>query len=342
MTSLSTSQIRPLTFAVFLLALLFLVFFQITKQINALAQVNPFGEDPYDAVGSFAIQVTLAAALLSFLRVLRPYRTREITTIQNLLILRGNGLSVISVAVTLVVDLIAMVRYPNSWIHYAAGKILAFLVVGIMILTALASWWFSRIVRRLQEMTMIGERCRIERAFTSRLLIVISCTITLAIYPPEWRQSLLGGIFTALAGILILLILLAVLKPILGVEVDSNYEDIFNDLAAVWRGISDWLRQKATWLMPIRDRLDAFIRNRSFVLIGKWINPRLHPWRMGMIISMGLGLGLVITQTIGEGLPSDSPHLLLVSLVLFGGEAFGVMIGYLLFGKYLGIYRDER
>lgn len=342
MTSLSTSQIRPLTFAVFLLALLFLVFFQITKQIPALAQVNPFGEDPYDAVGSFAIQVTLAAALLSFLRVLRPYRTRGITTIQYLLILRGNGLSVISVAVTLVVDLIAMVRYPNSWIHYEAGKILAILVVGIMILTALTGWWFSRVVRRLQEMTVIGERCRIERAFTSSLLIVFSCTIILAIYPPEWRQSLFGGIFTALAGILILMILLAVLKPILLVQIDDNYDDVFDDLAAVWRGISDWFRKRVTWLVAILGRLETFFVSRSINLVVSWLNPRLHPWRMGMIISMGLGLGLVITQTIGEGVPSDPSHLLLVSLVLSGGEAFGVMIGYLLFGKYLGIYRDER
>jgi MFS family permease len=341
MTSLSTSQIRPLTIAVFLLALLFLVFFQITKQIPALAQVNPFGEDPYDAVGSFGIQVTLVAALLSFLRVLRPYRTREIITSQYLLILRGNGLSVISVAVTLVVDLIAMVRYSDSWIHYAAGKILAILVVGIMILTALTGWWFSRVVRRLQEMTVIGEQCRKERVFTSMVLIVISCAITLAIYPPGWRQSLFGGIFTALAGMLILMILLAGLK-FMGNQIDDNYEDVFNDLAAVWRGISDWIRKRATWLVPILDRLDAFFVSRSINLMVSWLNPRRHPWRMGMIISMGLGLGLVITQTIGEGLPSDPSHFLLVSLVLFGGEAFGVMIGYLLFGKYLGIYRDER
>jgi len=342
MTSLSTRNIQQFTYAVFLLVLLFLVFFQTSKQIPVLAQVNPFGEDPYDAVGSFGIQISLVTTLLSLLRVLRPYRTREITTSQYPLILRGNGLSVISVAVTLVVDLIAMVRYPNAWIHYAAGKILAFLVVGIMIMTALTGWWFSRIVRRLQEMTMIGEQCRKERAFTSMLLIVISCTITLAIYPPELRQSLLGGIFTALAGILILMILLAGLKPILGVQVDDNYKDVFDDLAAVWRGISDWLRKRATWLVPILDRLEAFFVSRSIHLMVSWLNPRRHPWRMGMIISMGLGLGLVITQTIGEGLPSDPYHLLLVSLVLFGGEAFGVMIGYLLFGKYLGIYRDER
>ena len=66
-------------------------------------------------------------------------------------------------------------------------------------------------------MTVIGEQCRKERVFTSILLGVVSCTITLAIYPPEWRQSLFGGILTALAGILILMILLASLKPILGV-----------------------------------------------------------------------------------------------------------------------------
>ena len=94
--------------------------------------------------------------------------------------------------------------------------------------------------------------------------------------------------------------------------------------------------------MPIRDRLDAFFVSRFINLMVSWLNPRQHPWRMGMIVSTGLGLGLVMTQTIGEGLLSNPSHLLLVNLVLFGGEAFGVMIGYLLFSKYLGIYRDER
>jgi len=46
-------------------ALLFFAFFQLGK-ISPFHGVNPFSEDPYDAVGSFAIELALFAGVLSY------------------------------------------------------------------------------------------------------------------------------------------------------------------------------------------------------------------------------------------------------------------------------------
>ncbi len=56
-----------------LLTLLFRIFFDVSKHNPALAKVNIFLEEPYDAVGSFGIQLAMLSALVSFLRILRPY-----------------------------------------------------------------------------------------------------------------------------------------------------------------------------------------------------------------------------------------------------------------------------
>jgi hypothetical protein len=51
-------------------ALAFALFFQIAKG-GPFRVVNPFGEDPYDAVGSFAVQGTLLIGALTYARALR-------------------------------------------------------------------------------------------------------------------------------------------------------------------------------------------------------------------------------------------------------------------------------
>ena len=82
-------SLKTMSFFVFLLTIFFLAFFDNSKNIPLLAVVNPFAEDPYDAVGSFGIQLAFFAALLSLIRAFRPYATKEIPSNQQVLILRG-------------------------------------------------------------------------------------------------------------------------------------------------------------------------------------------------------------------------------------------------------------
>src|SRR5579885_2936402 len=90
--------------AAFLLAILLYTFFQYSKHQPALAVVNAFAEDPYDAVGSFGVQFALFTALLSLVRAFRPYQSDKVLDSQELLLLRGEYFSCLSIAMTLVAD----------------------------------------------------------------------------------------------------------------------------------------------------------------------------------------------------------------------------------------------
>ena len=66
----STRSLSRVTAWVLSLAVAFLVFFLVNK-LDPFRAANPFGDDPYDAVGSFAVQLAFLVAWLSFSRVLR-------------------------------------------------------------------------------------------------------------------------------------------------------------------------------------------------------------------------------------------------------------------------------
>jgi hypothetical protein len=97
------------------LAVLFYLFFTINKN-GPFRDINPFGVDPYDAVGSIAIQ---AALLLGWLTYGRALRLRESArqAVKVRLVLRGNALILSAVLATLAADAIAEVvsQIPLSY-----------------------------------------------------------------------------------------------------------------------------------------------------------------------------------------------------------------------------------
>src|SRR5579884_3079308 len=119
------------------LAILLYLFFQICKQSSVLAPVNAFAEDPYDAVGSFGAQLAPFLSLLAVLRAFRPYQSEKARDRQQVLFARAAYFSCLSVAVTLVADMIAMIRHPSLWLGVPAGDLLAALLGGMVLLTAL-------------------------------------------------------------------------------------------------------------------------------------------------------------------------------------------------------------
>jgi len=111
-------------------AILFCLFFQLNKS-GPLGGVNPFAEDPYDAIGSFAVQTALLVGLLSYARALRV-RSDASQATKARLVLRGDGLVLAAIIVTLVSDVLTEVthRVPRSaW----GNLLLAELVVVILI-----------------------------------------------------------------------------------------------------------------------------------------------------------------------------------------------------------------
>src|SRR5450631_4197283 len=88
----------------FVVAMVFYLFFQISKHHPALSQVNAFANDPYDAVGTVGTQFAAFTALLSLIRAFRPYQSDKAIGSQQQLLERGAYMTCFSVAVTLSAD----------------------------------------------------------------------------------------------------------------------------------------------------------------------------------------------------------------------------------------------
>ncbi|HET6485001.1 MAG TPA: hypothetical protein VFH83_01195 [Spirochaetia bacterium] len=147
----SASDVRPsdgahllLSTVTLLAALAFAVFFQMSKQ-PPFREINPFGVDPYDAVGSIAFQVTLVLALLSFARSVRLRMDGPRPGVDGFprAILRGVRLAVLAILVTLITDCIAVLVNPvprSRWGDLLLGQlaVLVLVVCGLLVWLAFA------------------------------------------------------------------------------------------------------------------------------------------------------------------------------------------------------------
>jgi hypothetical protein len=106
---------------------MFWTLFQLSKK-TPIQAINPFAEDPYDAVASIAFQVALLLAVLNVARLIH----RGAAGPQGRYIMRGNLLIVLSIAVTLVVDMIAIAQKPGM----LDGSIWSTALIGGMALLA--------------------------------------------------------------------------------------------------------------------------------------------------------------------------------------------------------------
>ncbi len=142
MSELSIKRIHQVTALIFAVSVLFYLFFQVNKR-NPFVEANPFANDPYDAVGSIAIQLAFLIALLSYARVIRwrndPSQAKE------KLILHGNILVLAAIFITLCSDAMAEFIQPTS------SSLLSFVLrieLGLMfiltVVCALALWMVFR------------------------------------------------------------------------------------------------------------------------------------------------------------------------------------------------------
>jgi len=125
-------RIHRVTALITFAAIVFYLFFQINKG-GPFRDINPFGQDPYDVVGSFAIQGALLIGTLTYARALR-LRDAPSQATKTRLILRGNGLVLLAILVTLIADSIAEIVRPFPPSYW--GSILL-VELGLMFLLAL-------------------------------------------------------------------------------------------------------------------------------------------------------------------------------------------------------------
>src|SRR5437762_2624395 len=127
------------------------------------------------------------------LRASRPYQPNEVLDCQKALLARGEILTCLSVAATLVADIVAMIRYPSLWIGFPAGYILVALVVGIALFTILVGWLVSHSTRQNSSPSLQG-------AWIRAIGISLVEILILALYPANWRESIPGALFTVVVG----------------------------------------------------------------------------------------------------------------------------------------------
>ncbi len=122
-------RVHRVTALITFTAIAFCLFFQLSKG-GPFRDINPFLEDPYDAVGSFAVQGALLISILSYARALR-LRNAPAQYAKTRLILRGNIFVLGTILVTLVTDTIAVIIHPLPRSHW--GNVLK-IELGLMFL----------------------------------------------------------------------------------------------------------------------------------------------------------------------------------------------------------------
>lgn len=318
-------SLKTVSSLVLLLAFFFWAFFDISKKAALLAVVNPFAEDPYDAVGSFGIQLAFFAALLSLLRAFRPYASREIPSNQQLLILRGETVALLAVVVTLAADIVAMVRYPLMWRNSPGRWVLLALMGVVIFLVVLTGLWLYQFARNIPVLAA-------NRSWT-RLLIFPFSALILAIYPADLQASIPGGIFSALLGMALLFLCTWALATVISPETEMEFKDVLDDFVSIYHAAKSRMRA-----ISILEKLANLRWVQGLV---DWLNPRRHRWNLIILIALAMGAVLLIAEFINEGISASANVVFLVIAVFIGIEGLGVILGYFLFAEFLGIFRKE-
>ena len=317
-------QRKLVSISIFLLAILFYIFFDACKHIPSLAEVNPFAVDPYDAVGSFGIQLALFAALLSLIRMFRPYTGDEIIAYQKELIRRGEMITILSIAVTLGADIVSLLRTFPAWLPSPAGRTLALMVGGMAVVTALAAWAIAH----------YSESQLTRGSWRPGAIICPAGILILAVYPSFWDESIIGGISTALLGMLLFFTLVWALSIGISTEIYQGEMDFFDDLGAVFI----WIKAHYAFAGRFFQMVEKFMDHSWIRSVFGWLDLRKHPWNLVGIVAIIMGSALAAAEAIGEGISPIPGRFVIVMIVFIGIEIAGVLFGYTLLARFLGIY----
>jgi hypothetical protein len=315
------------------LAVLLFFFFDNCKHAPALSPVNAFAEDPYDSVGSFGIQLAPFLALLAVLRAFRPYPSEKTRERQLVLFARAAYFSCLAVAVTLGADMIAMIRHSSLWLGVAAGYLLVALLAGMVLLTVLVFWSISYATRSLPLHSPL-------RRWTKASVFSLAGILPLAFYPEGLRQSTAGELLTIAVGVIFLFCLVWGLGTAITPSLDLPYEDVIDDLVITYQ----WERGRinpSSPLLALDSVLEKLLTLSLVRSILHWLNPRRHPWNIAILLGIFMGIALLFSEMIGEGGPPQLTRLAMVASIFIGEELGGVLLGYAILVKPVGLFRPD-
>ena len=322
-------KLKTSALLVFGLSILFYLFFDFCKHAPGIEAANPFASDPYDAVGSFGLMLAMLAALLMLVRVFRPYPQTRMPPAQLLLALRAGAVTLLSVIVTLTSDAIGLARDMLTNGASPAAWRLADLVGGMTLLTLAVGWAFVRAARG-------AEVPSAPRPWVRTGIISVLVFLILNFYPLSWRDSgIPGGIFTALTGMALLFFQVWAFATAIFPVIEFAYEDVFDDLSAVFQGWKNRLGRLAAPLIWM-EKATALPPMRKFI---GWFSPRKHHWSLVVLVAVAMGVSLVLAETVVEGMPGNLGQLLMVICIYIGIGGTGVTLGYVLLAHFMGIFR---
>lgn len=182
------------------LAAVFYGFFMFTKHDAALSALLPFANDPYDAIGSFGVESALILGLLALVRTVRIYvRKGEVSPAREVFLLRAEMAVVLAVVLTLVGDVVAMLRHLSQWTGQPATAELLLLTCGMLLCALLVG--ISILIRARQRAFP-----RVSGAWKKATLVSVVMLILLILYPENWRISTFGELGTVVFGALLLFV----------------------------------------------------------------------------------------------------------------------------------------
>ncbi|GAB2551057.1 hypothetical protein [Rhodanobacter koreensis] len=169
--------------------------FMFAKHDPDLRPIIPFGDDPYDAVSSFAVLGGALLAAVSLFRAFRPRRTTASAAVE-LYLLRSEAAIVLTVYVMVASDAIAMARHPSAWLGVAAGNELVALIIGMTVLATGTLFLIKRSSR--------NPRAAAPPLWGKAALVTSACTLALSFYPEGLISAFLPHLLTIVFGDVIL------------------------------------------------------------------------------------------------------------------------------------------
>lgn len=178
------------------LAALFYLFFMFTKHDPQLRTIIPFGEDPYDAVGSFCMIFSILLAALCLVRAFRPYRKRRPTPLTQTFLARAEAAIPAGILIAAWVDAIAMARHPSQWVGKSATAELAALVAGMAAISLL-------VLFPVHKITEFG-RTNLDGHAWRAIFVGLSSSVVLFFFPESLMHSIPFHLFAIVLGFLLI------------------------------------------------------------------------------------------------------------------------------------------
>lgn len=316
------------------LGLLFYVFFQMSKQVQPIAQINSFAEDPYDAVGSAAVQLVLLLGLLSMLRAFRPCTKVASLSLEFLngrlrLIATSRMLAALAIALTMLADSTAMIRHIDMLRPAWPSR---FLMGGMVVLLALGT---GEILRSWKVSKNSGIVLRPAYGLAAFLSVAAVVGI-LALYPEDFRQTLPGELITVAVGIAMLFLPVSIYLWGTMPNHTEFMPDLIDDIVAIYQAA----KERISWIRPVTDASEHLLQYNLFLKFGAWINPRKHKRRPILLLGAAGGLSLVSAELFFEGVRNFNIALLLIAIFL-GFETAIILLTFELISRPLRLFRNR-